>query len=198
LATRLHHAGRRIISRSIRSAVAALAVGLALSAAPDTQAQSEPKPAAQPARKGARIVATQQQLDEATGLVTAYLGHWLAEDPARYAFEPFVTDDAVFEYPYGDEAFRRIEGRPAIAQALRTFPAAASNWTFSEVKMFRTLRTDVFYVEYKARAYVPSTGHTYESTYLSRITVRDGKIAAYYELWEPDARAAAFGTAERH
>jgi ketosteroid isomerase-like protein len=56
------------------------------------------------------------------------------------------------------------------------------------------LYPNTFFVEYKAKAYVPATQRTYEARYLARITVRDGKIANYDELWDRDARAAAFGT----
>jgi hypothetical protein len=127
-------------------------------------------------------------------LVAAYLGLWLAEDPSRYAFEQFVTDDAVFEYPYADAASRRIEGRTAIGQALRKFPVTASNWEFTDLQLFQTLYPHIFFVAYKAKAYVPATQRTFESRYLARITVKDGKIANFEELWDRDAKAAAFGT----
>jgi len=65
---------------------------------------------------------------------------------------------------------------------------------FSDLRLFQTLYPNSFFVEYAAKAYVPATQHTYESRYLARITVRDGKIADYVELWERDAKAAAFGT----
>jgi ketosteroid isomerase-like protein len=125
--------------------------------------------------------------------MAAYLGLWSAEDASRYAFD-FMTEDAVFEYPYAEDAHRRIEGREAISHALRKFPMTASNWTFSDLRLFETLHSDIFFVEYRAKAYVPATQHAYESRYLARITVRDGKIADYVELWERDAKAAAFGT----
>jgi hypothetical protein len=100
----------------------------------------------------------------------------------------------VFEYPYADDASRRFEGRKAIGQALRKFPVIASNWKFTDLQLYQTLYPNIFFVAYKANAYVPATQHTYESSYLARITVRDGKIADYYELWERDAKATAFGT----
>jgi ketosteroid isomerase-like protein len=125
--------------------------------------------------------------------MAAYLGLWSAEEPSRYAFD-FVTEDAVFEYPYADDAHRRIEGRESIGRALRKFPLTASNWMFSDLRLFQTLYPDIFFVEYRAKAYVPATQQAYESRYLARITVRHGKIADYVELWESDAKAAAFGT----
>jgi ketosteroid isomerase-like protein len=177
---------------SIRTMAVSLAIAIALSTSVSVQAQSAPRPTV-PADPGTASIATQQQQDEVKALMAAYLGLWLAEDPSRYALE-FVTEDAVFEYPYADDAYRRIEGREAIGQALRKLPVTASNWTFSDPRLFQTLYPDIFFVEYKAKAYVPATQHTYESRYLARITVRDGKIADYVELWERDAKAAAFGT----
>ena len=176
---------------STRTMAVSLAIAIALSTSVSVQAQSAPRPTA-PADRETASIATQQQQDEVKALMAAYLGLWLAEYPSRYALE-FVTEDAVFEYPYADDAYRRIEGRKAVGRALRTFPVKASNWTFSDPRLFQTLYPDIFFVEYKAKAYVPATQHTYESRYLARITVRDGKIADYVELWERDAKAAAFG-----
>ena len=176
---------------SIRTITVSLAIAAALSTSASVQAQSASTPYTPPSTPGTSSIATQQQ-DEVKMLMAAYLGLWSAEDPSRYAFD-FVTEDAVFEYPYADDAYRRIEGREAVGRALRTFPVTASNWTFSDPKLFQTLYPDIFFVEYKAKAYVPATQRTYESRYLARVTVRDGKIADYAELWERDAKAAAFG-----
>ena len=178
---------------SIRTIAVSLAVAAGLSTSPSVQAQSPSTPHTPLPTAGTSSIATQQQRDEVKTLMAAYLGLWSAEDPSRYAFD-FVTEDAVFEYPYADDAYRRIEGREAIGQALREFPVSASNWMFSDLRLFQTLYPDIFFVEYKAKAYVPATQHTYESRYLARITVRDGKIADYVELWERDAKAAALGT----
>ena len=178
----------------IRSMAASLAVAVALATSVNTQAQSVPKPYTLQAGPGISSIATNQEQDEVMTLVAEYLGLWLAEDPSRYAFEQFVTEDAVFEYPYADDASRRIEGRKAIGQALPKFPVVASNWKFTDLRLFQTLYPNIFFVAYKANAYVATTQNTYESRYLARITVRDGKIAGYNELWDRDAKAAAFGT----
>ena len=177
----------------IHTMVVPLAVAIALSTSANAQSQSAPTLRTPPAEPGPSSIATQQQQAEVRALMAAYLGLWLTEDPGRYAFG-FVTEDAVFEYPYADDAYRRIEGREAVGQALRTFPATATDWMFSDLRLFQTLYPDIFFVEYRAKAYVPETQRTYESRYLARITVRDGKIADYTELWERNAKAAAFGT----
>jgi ketosteroid isomerase-like protein len=173
---------------------ASLAVVVTLTTSANIYAQSASRPYTLAADSGISRIATQQQQNEVMALMAAYLGLWLAEDPSRYAFEQFVTEDAVFEYPYADEAFRRIEGRKAIGQALLKLPVMASNWTFTDLKLYQTLYPHIFFVEYTAKAYVPATQRTYASRHIARVTVRDGKIADYNELWERDAKAAAFGT----
>lgn len=180
---------------SIRVVALSLAVAAALSTPVTVQAQSGPTPRTHPAETSSS--ATQQQQDEVKTLMAAYLGLWSAQAPGRRAFE-FVTEDAVFEYPYADDAHRRIEGREAIGHALRTFPTTASNWMFSDLQLFQTMYPDIYFVKYRATAYVPATQQAYESPHLARITVRDGKIAGYVELWDSDAKAAAFGTAARN
>ena len=175
---------------SIRTMAVSLAVAVALTTSVSVQAQSAPTPNTPPADTG---IARQQHQDEVKTLMAAYLGLWSTEDPGRYAFE-FVAEDAVFEYPYIEGADQRIEGRDGIARALRRFPMQASDWRFSDVRLFQTLYPDTFFVEYNATAYVPATQQMYESRYLARITVRDGKIANYVELWEADSKAAAFRT----
>jgi ketosteroid isomerase-like protein len=179
---------------SIRAIALSLAVAAALSTPVTVQAQSAPTPHTPPAQTSS--IATQEQQDQVMTLMAAYLGLWSAEEPSRYAVD-FVTEDAVFEYPYADDAYRRIEGRQAIERALHQFPMTASNWMFSDLRLFQTLYPDIFFVAYRAKAYVPATQQAYESRYLARITVRDGKIADYVELWESDAKAAAFGTADK-
>ena len=178
---------------SIRNMAASLAVAVALAISTNAQAQSAPRPSAPPVDPVTSSIASKQQQDEVMALMAAYLGLWSAEDPSRYAFGQFVAEDAVFEYPYADDATRRLEGRKAIEQALRKLPATASNWEFSDLSLFQTLYPNIFFVEYRAKAYVPATQLAYESRHLARLTVRDGKIADYDELWERDAKAAAFG-----
>jgi ketosteroid isomerase-like protein len=179
---------------SIRSMTASLAFVVALTTSTSIQAQSVPSRYARLAETGTSSIATKQQQDDVMRLMVAYLGLWLAEDPSRYAFEQFVTENAVFEYPYADEAFRHIEGRDAIGQALRKLPLLASNWKFVDLKRYDTLYPNIFFIEYTANAYVPATQRTYESRHLARVAVRDGKIADYYELWEHDAKTVALGT----
>ena len=179
---------------SIRNMAVSLAIAITLTTSFNSQAQSAAGAHPLQADPGISSTATDQQQDEVMTLMAGYLGLWLADDPARYAVERFMTEDAVFQYPYADDASRRFEGRKAIGQALRKFPMIASNWKFTDLELYQTSYPDSFCVEYRAKAYVPATQRTYEARHIARITVRDGKIADYYELWDRDAQAAAFGT----
>ena len=50
----------------------------------------------------------------------------------------------------------------------------------STAELFRTLHSDVFFVAYKLSA----PEHAYTQRFLARITVRNGQIANYHELWD--------------
>ena len=128
-------------------------------------------------------ITTRQQQDDVMKLFTAHRGLWLTRDPAGYPYERLVTEDAVFEYPYAEaESARHIEGRAAVAEALRKLPRGASDWQFDDVRLFQTAYPDVFFVSYNLLA----PEHAYAQHFLARITVRNGQIANYLELWDRD------------
>lgn len=185
----------------IRIAAVSLGAAIALTSSVNIQAQSTPTPTPNTSRDQIETSgsATRQVQDQVKALMSAYLGLWSIDDPSRTALE-FVAKNAVFEYPYADDAYRRIEGREAIELVLREFPATARNWTFSDTTLFPTTYPGTYFVEYVAKAYVPATQRTYESSHLARITVADGRISEFLELWDDDAKVAAFavgGHAER-
>ncbi len=177
----------------IRIAAVSLGAAIALITSATIQAQTTPTPTPDTSRDEVEIsgIATRQMQDQVRALVAAYLGLWSIEVPSHSGLD-FVAENAVFEYPYADDAYRRIEGREAIEFALREFPATARNWIFSDPRLFQTTYPDTFFVEFTAQAYVPATRRTYESRHLARITVTDGKISAFLELWDDDAKVAAF------
>ena len=176
---------------SIRYTLAPLAMALALTLPSHALAQSAPMRYTLQADPLIPNAASQDQRDEVMKLVSAHLHLWQAGNLSAYSYEQLVTEDAVFEYPYAAaESARRIEGRAAVAEALRKMPLKASDWKFDDFKLFETPHPDIFFVQYTATAYVPASKQSYEQRYLARVTVRDGKIASYYELWDRSANAA--------
>ena len=167
--------------KPIRVAIASIVTVAALALCNHAYAQSTAIAYAVQTDPAIPDTTTRQQQDEVMKLFTAHLGLWLTRDTTSYPYERLITEDAVFEYPYAQtESARYIEGRAAVAEALRKLPRAASDWRFEEVKLFQTPHPDVFFVTYK----LSTTQYAYTQRYLARITVRDGQIANYYELWD--------------
>lgn len=132
-------------------------------------------------------VTTRQQRDDVMKLFTAHLGLWLTRDPNTYPYERLITEDAVFQYPYAPaESGRVIEGRAAVAEAVRRLPRGASDWQFEDVRLFQTAYQNTFFISYDLSA--PQQG--YKQHFLARVTVRNGQIANYLELWDRDVVGA--------
>lgn len=182
-----------------RSALTTLALAMTLAASGHAHAQSAPLPYTLQADPQIPSTTTKRQQDEVMSLLTAHLGLGSTRDPNSYPYERLVTEDAVFEYPYANvESDRHIKGRVAVADALRKLSGSGSDRKFGDVKLFQTPHSDVFFVEYKATAYVPLSKQSYEQRYLARITVRQGKISNYYELWDRDVESAALSATARN
>ena len=172
------------------SVLSAAALGVSSVAA----AQSSALPYTLQLERGIPSITTVQQRDEAVRLFSAHLALWTASNPKEYPYADLLTDDAVFEYPYANnDSGLRVEGRNSVATVLRDLPAAAIDWQFHDVRLFETPHPDVFFVEYRASAYVPATHRLYEGRHIARITVRSGRIGDYLEIWDRAARDLAFG-----
>lgn len=125
--------------------------------------------------------------------LAAHLKLWTVEDRAHYPYESILSDAVVYEFPYAEaRSDRRIEGKAAIADYLRNMAQTATDWTFSEVKLFPTRQASVFFVSLRASAIVRETGRPYHQTYMLRITLDGDKISNLLALWDQSARADAF------
>ncbi len=176
-----------LVMKLSRSAMAALAALAALTVCTPANAQSALIPYALQTDPAIPDVTTRQQQEEVMSLFTAHVGLWLTRDPERYPYERLITEDALFEYPYADaESGRQIQGRRAVAEMLRALPRAAVDWKVDDVKLFQTAHSDVFFVSYN----LSTAEHPYGQGYMARITVRNGQIANYYELWDRNVTGA--------
>lgn len=129
---------------------------------------------------------------EVMSLVKAHLGLWSSANPDQYPYNQFVTEDFVLVYPYQKEGKLRVEGAEAAQRALTDFARAGTGWKFSDITLYETMYSDVFFVEFRSSAFIPATNQTYEGSHMARVTLRDGKIAGIYEIWDRDARTQAF------
>jgi len=177
--------------------IRSLLLPLSILAAVGMPIQANAQPAVQPHDRVTALdlksTAAVANGNAALQLLTAHLGLWSADDPERYPYGEVAAEDVIFLFPYAESGNPRLPGLESALPVLRGLAAAGTDWTFTEIRLYNTLHADVFFAEYEASAFVPATGRTYQGRHVARITLRDGKIAEYLEIWDQDAKAQAFG-----
>lgn len=125
-------------------------------------------------------------------LLRAALGPRL--QPAEDALGLFAKD-VLFEFPYAFEgAPQRLEGRPALAAHIAR---VGSLLEFGVLKLGAVYPSDEAVVlEFTCNGRGVQTGVAYDQTYISVVTVRDGRISRYRDFWNPLVVMSALGGAE--
>lgn len=182
---------------TIRSLFLPLSILAAVAMPIQANAQSAVQPRDHVTALDLKSIAAADNRDAALRLLTAHLGLWSADDPERYPYGEVVAEDVVFLFPYAESSDPRLPGLETALPVLRGLAAAGTGWKFTGITLYNTLHADVFFAEYEASAFVPETGRTYQGRHVARITLRDGKIAEYLEIWDQDAKAQAFGDAQK-
>jgi ketosteroid isomerase-like protein len=106
-----------------------------------------------------------------------------------------LAEDAVFEMPYAPEGFeRRIDGRDDIIAFVETIPAIIDAENLHDVRL-ETLSSDPgeIVAEYKSDMVIKPHGAAYRNEYVSRFTVRDGRITRFAEYYDPIRLVIALG-----
>ena len=100
----------------------------------------------------------------------------------------FVSDDLVFELPYGPDFMPNpIEGRETWNQMqLMTFKLFRS-FTLELVEVHECLDPDKLIAEYRSNAIVARNDNAYLNRYIGVFRFRDGKICAWREFHNPEA-----------
>jgi uncharacterized protein len=106
-----------------------------------------------------------------------------------------LAEDAVFEMPYAPEGFeRRIVGRDNIIAFVETIPAIIDAENLHDVQL-ETYNSDPgeIVAEYKSDMVIKPHGAEYRNEYVSRFTVRDGRISRFAEYYDPIRLLVALG-----
>jgi len=106
-----------------------------------------------------------------------------------------LADDAVFEMPYAPEGFqRRFEGRDEIIAFVETIPAIIDAENLHDVRL-ETCHSDPGEVvaEYRSDMVIKPTGAEYRNEYVSRFSVRDGRVTRFAEYYDPIRLVVALG-----
>ena len=106
-----------------------------------------------------------------------------------------LAENAVFEMPYAPEGFeRRIVGRDNIIAFVETIPAIIDAENLHDVQL-ETYNSDPgeIIAEYKSDMVIKPHGAEYRNEYVSRFTVRDGRITRFAEYYDPIRLVVALG-----
>jgi uncharacterized protein len=106
-----------------------------------------------------------------------------------------LDDDAFFEMPYAPPPFRRsYRGKEEILAFLEEVPALIESENHHEIWM-ETLASDPGEIvcTFKSDCEIKPTGTPYRNRYISRWTVRDGKVTYFAEFYDAIALVEAMG-----
>ncbi|GGH49527.1 nuclear transport factor 2 family protein [Frigidibacter albus] len=127
-----------------------------------------------------------------SSLLRAALGARLA--PAEDMMGMFAAD-IVFEFPFAPEGMpARLEGRAALAGHLAKLGPLID---FGEMTLGAVHPAgETVVIEFTCTGRGTQTGTPYDQTYISVVTMRDGRIACYRDYWNPLVVLSALGGAE--
>jgi ketosteroid isomerase-like protein len=106
-----------------------------------------------------------------------------------------LADDAFFEMAYAPEPFpRSFRGKEEILSFVETIPAIIDSENLHEIWM-DTLANDPGEIvcTYKSDMEIKPEGRRYRNRYITRWTIRDGKIAYFGEFYDPIELVKALG-----
>jgi ketosteroid isomerase-like protein len=106
-----------------------------------------------------------------------------------------LAEDAVFEMPFAPEGFeRRFVGRDDIIAFVQTIPAIIDAENLHDVRL-ETYNSDPgeIIAEYRSDMLIKPNGAEYRNEYVSRFTVRDGRISRFAEYYDPIRLVIALG-----
>jgi ketosteroid isomerase-like protein len=108
------------------------------------------------------------------------------------AWADLCADDVLVEFPFSpDNLPSRLEGRQAIFEYLQYYPTIIDIHEIDSVTVYETTQPATVIAEWSVKGHVIPNGNTYDMTYATFVTVRDGQITNYREYWNP----LAFGQA---
>ena len=134
-------------------------------------------------------------LESFSAMLRAALGDLLA--PGAASFAEMMAADAVMEFPFAPAgSVTRIEGRAALERYLSGFGEILQIDHMTAPTVHRSQRAGVVILEFGCVGSGVQTGAPYRQTYISVITLRDGRIMHYRDYWNPLVVLAAVGGAD--
>ncbi|WP_372426120.1 nuclear transport factor 2 family protein [Salinarimonas chemoclinalis] len=125
-------------------------------------------------------------------LLVGALGPMLV--PADGVLDLFA-EDVIFEFPYAPEGLRkRLDGRDRLAEHFARLGPLVEFHRFDLEAAY--VCGDTVVIEFGCEGRGVETGIAYDQTYVSVVTLRDGRIVRYKDYWNPLVALAALGGTE--
>ena len=132
------------------------------------------------------------KFDHFSDLLCAALGERL--HPADSLLGMFA-EDVIFEFPYAPDGLpKRLDGRAALSAHLERIGPLLSFGTMELGDVHAAGETVIF--EFACAGAGTKTGEPYNQSYISVVTLRDGRIARYRDYWNPLVVVQALGGPE--
>lgn len=106
-------------------------------------------------------------------------------------------DDIVVEAPFTPEILplvpRRMDGKAAIAALYNALPGLVAPLNMSDINIEPLQKLGEYICTYKGNSRMLATGLPYRNRYISRISMKDGKIIYFYEYYDAIELLVAVG-----
>lgn len=110
-------------------------------------------------------------------------------------FFDLFAEDLVFEFPYAPEGLpKRLDGRDQLAAHLARLGPLLQFDSFDLEASH--VCGDTVVIEFTCKGRGVTTGVAYDQSYVSVVTLRNGRIARYKDYWNPLVVLAALGGSE--
>ncbi|WP_140849256.1 nuclear transport factor 2 family protein [Paracoccus sp. FO-3] len=107
-------------------------------------------------------------------------------------FLDLFAEDVIFEFPYAPPGMPgRLDGRDSLAAHLERLGPLLEFDGFELRSSYPSGDTVIF--EFTCAGRGAETGKAYNQSYISVVTLRDGRIARYRDYWNPLILRAALG-----
>lgn len=95
-------------------------------------------------------------------------------------------DEGVMEFPFAPDGWpKRLEGKAAVHDYIRDYPAHIDLHAFPDLAIHRTEDPATVVVEMRAVGRLVASGAPYDMTYIAVVTVADGRFTRYRDYWNP-------------
>ena len=103
-------------------------------------------------------------------------------------------EDGTMEFPFAPTTHPRLESKKAVADYMKAFPTKVEIFDFPYVRFHHCTDGKTVVVEFSCTGRSLDTGKQYNQSYVGVMEIRDGKISAYKDYFNPLVVLQSMGT----